>query len=127
VITRRIYRFLVVLTALLTVALGLFAAISRAPAALGQRTDTVSAIQPHDQSAVIAPERRVTRVGSLNPVDPPVTVLVGGLAGLVALVAVATGRLAPEVDRIARRGARSLAWSLRGPPEHARVTLVPAS
>ena len=98
VTARRIHRALVVLTALITITLGLFAAVRGAPVAQWQQRDTVSALQPQDQSAVLAPERRVRLSNSITPVDPPVTVLVE-LAGLVALLALAIGQLIPRVDR----------------------------
>lgn len=122
---RRIYRALVVLTALITVTLGLFVAVRSAPVAQWQPSDIVSALQPQDQSAVLAPERRVRPSNSITPVDRPVTVLVE-LAGLVALLTLAMGQLAPRADRETSRGA-GFSRSLRGPPARARVTLLPAA
>lgn len=126
-ISRRACRGLVVLAALITVALGLFTAVRSAPALHGEWGDSVSALQLADHSAVLAPERRAPRPHVITPIDSPVTVLGFEIAGLVALIALATGRLAAPDDRLPPRDGWFPAWSLRGPPARARVTLTSAS
>lgn len=126
-IPRRTYRFLVVLTALITIALGLFSVLRSAPSLHWDRDDAVSALRLTDHSAVLAPERRAPRPTVLTPTDPPVAVLMIEIAGLVALLAMATGRFAMADERVPRPGGWFLTWSPRGPPAARRVTLAPAS
>ena len=123
VTARRIYRALVVLTALITVALGLFAALRSAPVAQWEQSDTVSALQPQDQSAVLAPDRRVRLSHSITPVDPPMTVLVDSPVWWHCSRSPLVGsRPAPSANR---RAVQDFLVA-RGPPARARVTLIPA-
>ncbi len=114
--SRRHRRVVIVVTVVLAVGFGIFAAFDAMPSWQVSGSDQISTLPANDQATLAATDRRVARAHATTSVAPPLGLTSATLAGAAALIAVAIALFLPHPRHPFGRIRRFLAWTLRSPP-----------